>query len=88
MTSTLGRLLGEASLKLAFLAVNAPAVFGAYRRWTDIPYGPDPRHRLDWYLPERPAARAAPLTRPSTDSPPPGDCSSWDIRPERTSRRS
>lgn len=61
MISKLGRLLGEASLRLAFLAVNAPAVFGAYRRRTDIAYGPDPRHRLDWYLPERPAAPAPPL---------------------------
>lgn len=51
-----GRLLAEASLKLAFLAVNAPAVFGAYRRRTDIAYGPDPRHRLDVYVPDRPAA--------------------------------
>jgi acetyl esterase/lipase len=61
MSSKLGRLLGEAFLKLAFLAVNAPAVFGAYRRRRDIAYGPDPRHRLDWYLPERPASRAVPL---------------------------
>jgi acetyl esterase/lipase len=61
LRSTFGRLLGEASLKLAFLALNAPAVFGAYRRRTDIVYGPDARHRLDAYLPERPAARPAPL---------------------------
>jgi acetyl esterase/lipase len=61
MTSKLGRILGEASLKLAFLVLNAPAVFGAYRRRTDIVYGPDARHRLDVYLPDRPAARPAPL---------------------------
>jgi acetyl esterase/lipase len=61
MTSRLGQLLGEVSLKLAFLAVNAPAVFGAYRRRRDVVYGPDARHRLDFYLPDRPAARPAPL---------------------------
>jgi acetyl esterase/lipase len=53
--NALGRLLGEASLKLAFLAVNAPAMFGAYRRRSDVVYGPDPRHRLDLYLPHRAA---------------------------------
>jgi acetyl esterase/lipase len=61
LLSLFGGVLGEASLKLAFLAVNAPAVFGAYRRRTDIVYGPDSRHRLDVYLPDRPAARPAPL---------------------------
>jgi acetyl esterase/lipase len=57
----LGRLLGEVSLKLAFLAVNAPAAFGAYRRRSDISYGPDPRHQLDIYLPDQPAVRPTPL---------------------------
>jgi acetyl esterase/lipase len=57
----LALLLGEASLKLAFLAVNAPAVFGAYHRRTDIVYGPDPRHRLDGYLPDRRPPAPAPL---------------------------
>ncbi len=53
--------LGEASLKLAFLVVNAPAAFGPYRRRTDLVYGPDPRHRLDLYLPKRPSSSPMPL---------------------------
>jgi acetyl esterase/lipase len=58
---SLGQLLGGAALKAAFLAVNTPALFGAYRRQTNIPYGPDARHRLDMYIPARPAAAPAPL---------------------------
>jgi acetyl esterase/lipase len=57
----LGRLLGEASLKLAFLAVNAPAMFGAYRRRSDIAYGPGRRHRLDLYVPQRGSSVPMPL---------------------------
>ncbi len=56
LRSRLGLLLGEVSHKLAVFAVNLPAVVGAYRRRTDIAYGPDPRHRLDVYLPERPVS--------------------------------
>jgi acetyl esterase/lipase len=57
----LDQLLGAAALKAAFLAVNVPALFGAYRRETDISYGPDARHRLDVYIPDRPAAAPTPL---------------------------
>ena len=59
--SKLALLLGEASLKLAFLVVNAPAAFGAYRRRADLVYGPDPRHRLDVYLPDRRPKAPVPL---------------------------
>lgn len=38
--------------KLAFMAANVPAAFGAYRRHADIAYGSHPRHRLDVYVPE------------------------------------
>jgi len=37
--------------RLGFLAANAPAVFGAYRRHADIAFGPDPQQRLDVYVP-------------------------------------
>lgn len=45
----------------ALLALNVPAAFGAYRRRTDIAYGPAGRHRLDVYLPTRAAAVPGPL---------------------------
>jgi acetyl esterase/lipase len=38
--------------KVAFMAANVPAAFGAYRRHADIAYGSDPQHRLDVYVPE------------------------------------
>jgi acetyl esterase/lipase len=51
----------EVLLKLAFTAANVPALFGPYRRRTDLAYGADPRHRLDVYLPDKPASSPAPL---------------------------
>jgi len=45
--------------RAAFLAVNFPAVFGAYERQTDLAYGDDPQHRLDVYLPKAVAAQGA-----------------------------
>jgi acetyl esterase/lipase len=48
--------------KLAFMAANVPAAFGAYRRHADIAYGSHPRQRLDVYVPEpKPATGAAPV---------------------------
>lgn len=47
--------------RLAFAAVNAPALLGSYRRHANIVYGPDPQHRLDVYVPKRAAAAAAPV---------------------------
>jgi acetyl esterase/lipase len=47
--------------RLALLAVNVPAAFGAYRRRADIAYGPDGRHRLDVYVPTRAAAEPGPV---------------------------
>jgi len=44
--------------RLGFLAVNAPARFGAFKRHADIAYGLDPKHRLDVYVP--PASTVAP----------------------------
>jgi acetyl esterase/lipase len=50
--------LASACSRLAFLAANVPALFGAYSRRTDLPYGADPRQKVDVYLPE-PAAGVA-----------------------------
>jgi acetyl esterase/lipase len=50
--------LASACSRLAFLAANVPALFGAYSRRIDLPYGTDPRQKVDVYLPE-PAAGAA-----------------------------
>ena len=52
--------------KLAFMAANVPAAFGAYRRHADIAYGRHPRHRLDIYVPEPKSAAdsAPPAARP------------------------
>jgi acetyl esterase/lipase len=44
--------------KLAFMAANVSAAFGAYRRHADIAYGTHPRQRLDVYVPD--AAETAP----------------------------
>jgi acetyl esterase/lipase len=41
--------------RAAYFAVNFPAVFGAYTRHTGLAYGDDPQHRLDVYVPTKPA---------------------------------
>jgi acetyl esterase/lipase len=38
--------------KIAFMAANVSAAFGAYRRHADIAYGTHPRQRLDVYVPD------------------------------------
>jgi len=57
----LGALLTSACSSLTFFAANAPAVFGAYTRKTDIAYGEDPLQRLDVYIPDKPAVEGHPL---------------------------
>jgi acetyl esterase/lipase len=42
------------------VAANVPASFGSYTRRTDIAYGPDPRHKLDVYLPDTHAGPTGP----------------------------
>ncbi|HEX3398447.1 MAG TPA: alpha/beta hydrolase [Steroidobacteraceae bacterium] len=42
----------EGCSRLAFLAANAPAVVGAYKRHANIAFGPDPQQRLDVYVPK------------------------------------
>jgi acetyl esterase/lipase len=44
-----------ASERLGYLAANLPALFGWYRRYVNVRYGPDPQQRLDVYVPRRPA---------------------------------
>jgi acetyl esterase/lipase len=51
----------EGCSKLGFFAANAPAAFGSYKRHSNIAYGPDPQHRLDVYVPSRPADALRPL---------------------------
>ncbi|HWX28386.1 MAG TPA: alpha/beta hydrolase [Steroidobacteraceae bacterium] len=43
------------------MAANVPAAFGPYRRHRNIPYGPDPRHVLDVYVPDKVSAESRPL---------------------------
>jgi len=45
-------LAASACSKLAFVAANVPATFGAYERRPDIAYGADPEQKLDVYIPE------------------------------------
>jgi acetyl esterase/lipase len=53
-------LLAAGCGRVAFMAANAPAVFGAYQRHANIPYGAGPHHRLDVYVPDK-AAVGRPL---------------------------
>ena len=62
-----GVLVGIASFassacsQLTFFAANAPTVFGAYTRRTDLPYGEDPLQRLDVYRPQKRPGGPRPL---------------------------
>jgi acetyl esterase/lipase len=47
--------------RLGFMAVNAPALFGAFKRHANIAYGPDPQHRLDVYAPRASGAAPRPV---------------------------
>ena len=42
---------------IAFTAANAPALFGAFDRRADVPYGTGPRQRLDVYSPQHAAGK-------------------------------
>jgi acetyl esterase/lipase len=57
----LAAMLAAGCGRLAFMAVNVPAVFGPYTRHTDIAYGADPQHRLDVYVPDEPGNQRRPL---------------------------
>lgn len=47
--------------KAAFLAVNAPTIFGSYQRHADLAYGAGPQRGLDVYVPTTPAKGPRPL---------------------------
>ena len=57
----LGALAAAGCSRLAFVAANVPAAFGDYRRHADVPYGADPQHRLDVYVPDRATVGPRPL---------------------------
>ena len=54
-------MVGAACSRVAFLAVNVPAAFGAYQRHSNIAYGTDPQQRLDVYVPDSDSLRPRPL---------------------------
>jgi acetyl esterase/lipase len=53
-------LIAAGCSRVAFFAANAPAVFGAYTRHTNLAYGADPQQRVDVYVPDKAAPGAAP----------------------------
>jgi acetyl esterase/lipase len=57
----LAALTASACSRLTFFAANAPTVFGAYQRRTDLAYGDDPLQRLDVYLPDAHSDSPRPL---------------------------
>jgi len=57
----LGALVAAGCSRLAFVAANLPAAFGDYRRHADVPYGADPQHRLDVYVPDEATVEPRPL---------------------------
>jgi acetyl esterase/lipase len=52
-------LIGAGCSRVVFFAANAPAVFGAYTRHTNLAYGDDPQQRVDVYVPDGPSTGAA-----------------------------
>jgi acetyl esterase/lipase len=54
-------LLATGCSRVAFMAANVPAVFGAYRRHANVAYGLGPQHRLDVYVPDLKPAGPRPL---------------------------
>jgi len=57
----LGAALASGCGRLEFMAANIPAAFGSYRRYPNIPYGADPQHRLDVYVPHEVSAAPRPV---------------------------
>jgi acetyl esterase/lipase len=54
-------LMASGCSRMAFFAVNAPAVFGPYKRHGNLAYGTDPQHHVDVYVPDRPAQSPRPV---------------------------
>jgi acetyl esterase/lipase len=59
--TAIAALITSACSRLVFVAANVPASFGHYTRLYDLAYGPDPRQRLDVYLPEGASALPRPM---------------------------
>lgn len=57
----LGAVLAAGCGRVAFMAANVPAVFGAYRRHSNIAYGTGAQHRLDIYVPDKTVVGPRPL---------------------------
>jgi len=57
----LGAMLAAGCGRVAFMAANVPAAFGAYQRHSNISYGTDPQQRLDVYVPDQASAGPRPL---------------------------
>ena len=57
----LSTLLAAGCGRVAFIAANAPAVFGSYHRHTNIAFGALPQQRLDVYVPDKAAVGPRPL---------------------------
>ena len=53
--------LAAGCTRLGFVAANLPAAFGAHKRHADIPYGTDPQHRLDVYVPDKVSPEPRPV---------------------------
>jgi acetyl esterase/lipase len=57
----LAALLASGCGRLAFMAANVPATFGAYQRHPNISYGAESQHRLDVYVPDQVSTEPRPL---------------------------
>jgi len=57
----LGAMLATGCSRIAFMAANVPAVFGAYHRHPNVSYGPLPQQRLDVYVPDLKPVEPRPL---------------------------
>jgi acetyl esterase/lipase len=47
--------------RAVFFAANAPALFGAYTRHTELAYGSEPQQQVDVYVPDTPSDMQRPL---------------------------
>jgi acetyl esterase/lipase len=63
-------LIAAGCSRAVFFAANAPALFGAYTRHTDLAYGSDPQQKVDVYVPDRVApSKAASAATPDVPKP-------------------
>jgi len=60
----LATLIAAGCSRVVFFAANAPSVFGAYQRRTQLSYGADPQQKLDVYIPDAKAGPGTQVARP------------------------